>query len=47
MSKCRLIEWFGQNVSKLRMSINVEEMDVLFLIMISDKVKANIKLLGI
>jgi hypothetical protein len=34
MSKCGLIDGFGQNVSKLPMGINVAQIDVPFLLMI-------------
>jgi hypothetical protein len=47
MSKCGLIEGFGQNVSKLPMGINMVQISVPFLIIISEKVKANINVLGI
>jgi Lhr-like helicase len=47
MSKCRLVKGFGQNVSKLSMGINVEQIDVVFLIMTTKKVKANINVLGL
>lgn len=47
MSKCGLIEGFGQNVCKLPMGINVAQIDVPFIIMISKKFKANIDVLGL
>jgi hypothetical protein len=47
MSKCGLIEGFGQNVCKLPMGINVALIDVPFIIMVSKKFKANIDVLGL
>jgi hypothetical protein len=47
MSKCGLIDGFGQNVSKLPMGINVAQIDVPFLLMILKKGKANINVLGL
>ena len=46
MNKCFLIKGFGQDVSKLSMGINVSQIDVTFLIMITKKVKSNINVLG-
>jgi hypothetical protein len=46
MNKCFLIKGFGQNVSKLSMGINVVQIDVALLIMITKKVKVNINVLG-
>jgi hypothetical protein len=46
MNKCFLIKGFGQNVSKLSIDINVAQIDVAFLIMITKKVKANLNVLG-
>jgi hypothetical protein len=40
MSKCRVIKGFDQNVSKLPVGINMEKIDVPFLITILEKVKA-------
>jgi hypothetical protein len=37
---------FGQNVSKLSVGINVAQIDVTYLIMITKKVKMNINVLG-
>jgi hypothetical protein len=41
-----LIEGFGQNISKLRVGINMAQIDVPFLMMISEKMKVNINVLG-
>jgi hypothetical protein len=46
MNKCFLIKGFGQNISKLSIDINVAQIDVAFLIMITKKVKANLNVLG-
>jgi hypothetical protein len=47
MSKCGMMERFDHNVSKLPMGINVAQIDVPFLIMIWEKGKANINVLGL
>jgi hypothetical protein len=47
MCKRGPVEGFCQNVSKLPMCINVAQIDVPFLIMISEKVKENINVLGL
>ena len=46
MCKSRLIKGFGENVSQLSMGINVAQIDVAFLRMVTKKVKANINMLG-
>jgi hypothetical protein len=46
MCKSGLIEGFGQNISKLRVGINMAQIDVPFLMMISEKMKVNINVLG-
>jgi hypothetical protein len=46
MNKCFLIKGFGQNVSKLSMGVNVAQIDVAFLIMITKKVKVNLNVFG-
>jgi hypothetical protein len=47
MCKSNLIKGFGQSASKLPMGVNVVQIDVAFLIMITKKVKANINALGL
>jgi hypothetical protein len=46
MCKSRLINRFGENASQLMMGINVTQIDVAFLRMVTKKVKANINVLG-
>jgi hypothetical protein len=46
MNKCFLIKGFGQNVSKLASGINVAQIDVALIIMITKKVKANLNVFG-
>jgi hypothetical protein len=47
MCKSRLINEFGQNVSKLLVGNNMAQINVAFLTMITKKVKANINVLGL
>jgi hypothetical protein len=47
MCKCRLIKGFGENVTKMSMGINMAQINVAFLIMITKKVKVNINVLGL
>jgi hypothetical protein len=47
MCKSRLIKGFGENVSQLSMGINVAQIDVAFLRMVTKKVKENINVLGL
>jgi hypothetical protein len=46
MCKSRLIKGFGENISQLSMGINVAQIDVAFLRMVTKKVKVSIKVLG-
>jgi hypothetical protein len=46
MCKSRLIKGFVENVSQLLMGINVAQINVTFLRMLTKKVKANINVLG-
>jgi hypothetical protein len=47
MCKSRPIKGFGENVSQLSMGINVAQIDVAFLRMVTKKLKANINLIGL
>ena len=47
MCKSRLINSFGKNISQLTMGIDVAQIDVAFLRMVTNKVKVNIYVLGI
>jgi hypothetical protein len=46
MCKSRLINGFGENVSQLTMGINMMQIDVGFLRMVTKKMKVNINVLG-
>jgi hypothetical protein len=46
MCKSRLIKGFGENITQLSMGINVAQIDVAFLTLVTKKVKANINVLG-
>jgi hypothetical protein len=46
MCKSRLIKGFGENVRQLTMGINVPQIDVAFLRMVTKKMKANINVFG-
>jgi hypothetical protein len=45
--KSRLIKGFGENISQLSMGINVVQIDIAFLKMVTKKLKANINVLGL
>jgi hypothetical protein len=47
MCKSRLIKGFGEDISQLMMGINMAQIDVTFLRMVTKKVKANINVLGL
>jgi hypothetical protein len=47
MCKSVLIKGFGENVSQLSMGINMAQINVAFLKMITKKVKANINVLSL
>jgi hypothetical protein len=46
MCKNRLIKGFSENVSQLSIGINMAEIDIAFLRMVTKKVKVNINALG-